>query len=256
MSAIVWQFEHSLALPFFRLGMKTDLFQCCGHWWVFQICWHIECSTFTASSFRIWSSSAGIPSPALTLFVVMLPKAHLTSHSRMSGSRWVITPLSLSVSLRLFPYSSICACHLYKYLLLLLGPYHFFLYWAHLCMKCSLRISNFLEEISRLSHSVLLFSSISLHWSLRKAFLSLLDILWNSSFRWVYLSFSPLLLASLYSGTCKASSHNDFAFLHFFFLGVVLITASCTMTQTFVHSSSGTLSVKSNPLNLFVTSIV
>ena len=28
--------------------MKTDLFQSCGHWWVFQICWHIECSTFTA----------------------------------------------------------------------------------------------------------------------------------------------------------------------------------------------------------------
>ena len=57
---------------------------------VFQICWHIECSTFTASSFRIWNSSAGIPSPPLALFVVMLSKAHLTSHSRMSGSRWVI----------------------------------------------------------------------------------------------------------------------------------------------------------------------
>ena len=28
-----------------------------------------------------------IPSPPLALFVVMLPKAHLTSHSRMSGSR-------------------------------------------------------------------------------------------------------------------------------------------------------------------------
>ena len=26
MSAIVWQFEHSLALPFFEIGMKTDLF--------------------------------------------------------------------------------------------------------------------------------------------------------------------------------------------------------------------------------------
>ena len=55
-----------------------------------------ECSTFTASSFRIWNSSTGIPSPPLALFVVMLPKAHLTSHSRMSGSRWVITPSWLS----------------------------------------------------------------------------------------------------------------------------------------------------------------
>ena len=34
-------FEHSLALPFFGIGMKTDLFQSCGHLWVFQICWHI-----------------------------------------------------------------------------------------------------------------------------------------------------------------------------------------------------------------------
>ena len=67
--------------------MKTDLFQSCGHCWVFQICWHIECSTFTASCFRIWNSSTGIPSPLLALFVVMLSKAHLTSHSRMSGSR-------------------------------------------------------------------------------------------------------------------------------------------------------------------------
>ena len=65
--------------------MKTDLLQSCGHCWVFQICWQIECSTFTASSFRIWNSSTGIPSPPLALFVVILSKAHLTSHSRMSG---------------------------------------------------------------------------------------------------------------------------------------------------------------------------
>ena len=30
MSAIVLQFEHSLALPFFGIGMKADLFQPCG----------------------------------------------------------------------------------------------------------------------------------------------------------------------------------------------------------------------------------
>ena len=41
--------------------------------------WHIECSTFTASSFRIWNSATGIPSPPLALFIVMLSKAHLTS---------------------------------------------------------------------------------------------------------------------------------------------------------------------------------
>ena len=36
----------------------------------------------------------------------MLPKAHLTSHSRMSVLRWVITPLWLSGSWRSFLYSS------------------------------------------------------------------------------------------------------------------------------------------------------
>ena len=89
---------------------------------------------------------------------------------------------------------------------------------------------------------ILLFSSISLHWLLRKAFLSLLAILWNSAFKWVYLSFSPLPLASLlFSAIYKASSSNHFAFLHFFFLGMILITAFCTMSWTSVHSSSGTV---------------
>ena len=60
---------------------------------IFQICWYIECSTFAASSFRIWNSSTGIPSPPLALFIVMLPKAHMTSHCRMSGSRRVIISL-------------------------------------------------------------------------------------------------------------------------------------------------------------------
>ena len=73
--------------------------------------WHTECSTFTASSFRIWNSSTGIPSPPLALFIVLLPKANLTSHSRMSCSRWVITPSWLSGSWRSFLYrSSVYSC--------------------------------------------------------------------------------------------------------------------------------------------------
>ena len=102
----VWKF---IGTSFFLgTGMKTEHFQSCGHCWIFQICWHIECSTFTASSFRIWDSSTGIPSPLLVLFVVMLPKAHLTSHSRMSGSRWVITSLWLSGSWRSFCIILLC----------------------------------------------------------------------------------------------------------------------------------------------------
>ena len=60
--------------------------------WRFLVLWPLlKFSKFTgilsaASSFRIWNNSAGIPSPPLALFLVMLPKAHLTSHSRTSGS--------------------------------------------------------------------------------------------------------------------------------------------------------------------------
>ena len=178
----------------------------------------------------------------------MLSKAHLTSHSRMSGSRWVwvITSSWLSWSWRSFLYSSsVYSCHLFlissasvtakslkscptlcdprdgsptgspvpgilqartlewvavsfsnawkwkvkvkvkslSLIQLLATPWTAayqaplpmgfsrqeywsgvplpspvptisVLYWAHLCMKCSLGISNFLEEISSLSRSV------------------------------------------------------------------------------------------------------
>ena len=109
-------------------------------------------------------------------------------------------------------------------------------------MKYSLGISNFLEEISSLSHSVVFL--YFLHWSLWKAFLSLLAILWNSAFKCLYLSFSPLLFASLlYTAICKASSDSHFAFLHFFSMGMVLIPVSCTMSRTSVHSCDGAQSV-------------
>ena len=53
-------------------------------------------------------------------------------------------------------------------------------------MKCSLIISNFLF------FPCSLFTFIFLHYSLKKTFLSLLAILWNSAFSWVYLFFPPL----------------------------------------------------------------
>ena len=80
---------------------------------------------------------------------------------------------------------------------------------------------------------ILLFSSISFHCSHEKAFLSLLAILWSSAFSLVCLSLSPLPFASLlFSAICEASSDNHFAFLNFFFLRMVLISASCTMSCT------------------------
>jgi len=89
----VWN-EHNCAIvwTFFGITFLWDW----NENWPFPVLWPLlsfpnllayECSTFTASSFRMQTSSAGIPSPPLALFVVMLPQAHLTSHSRMSGSR-------------------------------------------------------------------------------------------------------------------------------------------------------------------------
>ena len=117
-------------------------------------------------------------------------------------------------------------------------------------MKCSLGISNFLEEISSLSHSIVslyFFALITQEGFLISSFYSLeLCIQIGMSF------LSPLPLAALlFSAICKASSDNHFAFLHFFFLGIVLITASCTVSQISIHSSSDTLSIRSNPFVYF-----
>ena len=61
-----WNEDQSFSVPWPLLSFQTLL--------------TYECSTLTASYFRILSSSAGILSPALALFIVMLPKVHLTSH--------------------------------------------------------------------------------------------------------------------------------------------------------------------------------
>ena len=109
--AVVWTF------------FGTDFLWDWNENWPFTVLWPLLsfpnllaywCSTLTASSFRIWNSSAGIPLLPLALFVVMLLKAHLTSHSRMSDSRWMITPSWLSGLWRSFLYSSsVYSCHLF-----------------------------------------------------------------------------------------------------------------------------------------------
>ena len=54
--------------------------------------------------------------------------------------------------------------------------------------------------------------------------------------------FSFAFCSRFFIAICKPSSDNHFAFLHFFFFGMVLITAACTMSRPSVHGSSGTLS--------------
>ena len=83
-------------------------------WWLLHFPYLVKylVQHLTASTFGIWNRSTGIPSPLLALVVVMLRKAHLNSHFRMSGSRWMTTPLWLSRSLRPFLYNYLYFCHL------------------------------------------------------------------------------------------------------------------------------------------------
>ena len=110
-------------------------------------------------------------------------------------------------------------------------------------MKCSAGISDFLDKISSLSHSIAFISFFAViteeHFLIFPCYSLEFCIQMGISFLFSFaFSFSSLL----FTATCKASSDNHFAFLHFFFLGMVLITASCIMSWTSVHSSSVSLS--------------
>ena len=137
----------------------------------------------------------------------MLPKAHLTLHSRISGSRWVITPSWLSRSWRSFLHSSsVYSCHL-----LLISP-------------ASVRSMPFLSFIVPIfAWNILLMSLVFL-----KTFSHSIVFLYYFPEKGFLItpcyslepciSFSPLPLASLlFLAICKASLDNHFPFLHFFF---------------------------------------
>ena len=141
------------------------------------------------------------------------------------------------------------------YLLFLLGHTISVLYCAHLCMKCSLGISNFLEEFSSLSHSTVFlhffaFSSKGFFYLSMLFFGTLHSDGYIFSFL-LYLSF--IFFSQLF---VRPPQTTILPFLQFFFLGMVLILASCTMLWTSLHSSSDTLSIRFNTLSLFVTSTV
>ena len=58
----------------------------------------------------------------------------------------------------------------------------------------------------------------------------------------MFFLFSFGFTSLLFSAICKDSQTTILPFFHFFFLAMVLITTSCTMSRTSVHCSSGTLS--------------
>ena len=152
----------------------------------------------------------------------------------MSASRWVITPLWLSGSWRSF----LCSSHVYSYHHLLISSALYshtisVLYCAHFCMKCSLGVSNFLEEISSLPHSIIFLYFFALITEEGFLIYPCYSLELCIQMDGVSLCFSPFSLASLlFSSICKTSSDNHFAFSHFFFLGMVLIPALFTMSQT------------------------
>ena len=122
----------------------------------------------------------------------------------------VLCVLAISSSSFLFLLDSCCFCPLLCPSLHEMFPWYFQFSWR-----------------DPLVFSFLLFSSISLHCSLEAVF-SLPAILWNSVFR--YLPLYPFPFTSLlFSAIYNVSSENHYSFLHFFSLGMVLVTLSCTM---------------------------
>ena len=109
LKSIMHDFKHDLAsmgdecnCPMVSKYFSTLLLGDWDDYWPFPVLWplpglpdswHIEYNNLMASSFRVLNSSAGISLCPLALLTAVLPKAHLTSHSRISGSGWLITSL-------------------------------------------------------------------------------------------------------------------------------------------------------------------
>ena len=79
----------------------------------------VGCDSLLQGNFPTQGLNPGLPHCRQTLYRLshkgspLLPKTHLTSHSRMSGSRKMTTPSWLSRPLRPFLYSSGYSCHLF-----------------------------------------------------------------------------------------------------------------------------------------------
>ena len=128
-------------------------------------------------------------------------------------------------------------------------------------MKYPLGISNCLEDISNLSHSIVFLYFFAL--ITEEGFLTVLCYSFELCTQMaISFLFSFAFSFSSFLSYCKASSDNHFAFLHFFFLGVVLFTASCTMSLTSIHSSQALClsdlipwisEIKGNSISLLMT---
>ena len=146
----------------------------------------------------------------------------------MSGSRWVITPSSLSGSWRSFLYSSsVYSCHLFLISSASVRSIQF-LSFIEPILAWNVPLVSLIFLKRSLVFPILLLSSISLHWG-RLSYLS-----------WLFFgtlhsngNIFPFLLcfSLLFTAICKSSSDNHFAFLRFFSMGMILIFVSCTVSM-------------------------
>ena len=171
----------------------------------------------------------------------------------VSHSRWVITTSWLSGSWRSFLYSfSVYSCHLFLKSFASLRSKPFLSFIVPIFAWNVPLVSIILLKRS-LVFPILLFFSISLHCSLRNAFLSLLAILWIASFRWVSFLFSFAFCFSSFLSYLSVLLRWSFFLFSFLFLGYnfdyCLLYNIMSLSPSFFRHSIG-----SNPLNLFVTS--
>ena len=148
----------------------------------------------------------------------------------MSGSRWLNIPSWLSRSLRHFLYSSsVYSCHLFLNSCFPVRPL-FFLSFIIFTFICYFPLVSLIFLKRSLVFTILLFPLFLCIVHLRM--LSYLSLLFSGPLHLIgYIFPFRLFLSLLFSATCKAPSDNHFAFLHFFSLGMVLVTASCICYQ-------------------------
>jgi len=157
-----------------------------------------------------------------SFFVAIFPKAHLTSHSRISGSRWVIMPFWLSGSLGSFLYNSyVYSCHLFLISSTSLRFLPFLSFVVPIFAWNVPLVYNFLEEVSSLSHSIVFFYFFGLFT--KESFLFSPWYTWNSAFRWVYLSFLLCILCLFFSQLFIRTPKTTICLFTFLFLGHVFV---------------------------------
>ena len=161
----------------------------------------------------------------------------------MSGSRWITKPSWLSGSLRSFLYSSfVYSCHFFSISSASVRSIWFLSFIVPIFAWDVPFISAFFLKKS-LVFPIIVFSSLFLHWSLRKPtflFLLFFGTLNSDGYIFAFLPCLSLLFSQIFVRPPQTAILNFCIF--FPPLGMVLITASHTLFWTSIHSFSDTLS--------------